>query len=141
MRARVSRLLESLQAHQLQRFFADSMETYVLRHLGTLAAFTAMVPVVYHGARSGGTAHATHPTEYFLSCLHILVQVGMALLELQQYEEAGVAFDGIVEEEPDSLEAWAALGLCMQALGQPDAALACQRQVLRIKLQGGESES
>ena len=32
------------------------------------------------------------------------------------------------------LQAWALLGVCMDALGQADAALNCRREVLRIKM-------
>lgn len=65
------------------------------------------------------------------------LQAATAMLELRMYEEAGVAFDGVVEEDGDALQAWAGLGVCMDALGQPEAALSCQKQVLRIKLGSG----
>ena len=90
--------------------------------MGILAAFTAMLPAVYHGSRDhpsppapapphphpililararsllqscaprptlacaapGTTTRATaDPTEYFLTCLHLLVNVGMACKDL-----------------------------------------------------------
>ena len=106
--------------------------SYSLRYMGILAAFTAMLPAVYHGSRdhhhppppphpplrpralpspelhptpyacphaprlpprttldpthhaaSGTTTRATtDPTEYFLTCLHLLVNVGMACKDL-----------------------------------------------------------
>ena len=45
-----------------------------------------------------------------------------------------MVFFAITEEDPSALDAWAALGLCMGALGQTDAALNCQREVLRLKM-------
>jgi hypothetical protein len=53
-------------------------------YVGILAAFTAMLPAVVCGAAAGGLASeaAQDPTKYFLTCLHLLVQVGMALKDL-----------------------------------------------------------
>mmetsp|Transcript_47988 Transcript_47988/g.155189 ORF Transcript_47988/g.155189 Transcript_47988/m.155189 type:complete len:686 (-) Transcript_47988:287-2344(-) len=62
---------------QLQRFGSDSLDGYVLRHLGILAAFTAMLPAVVRAAPGGAD-----PTEYFLTSLHLLVHVGMACKDL-----------------------------------------------------------
>ena len=58
--------------------------------------------------------------------------VGMALLAMGAHEQAGVVFDGVLDADPDARDSWAALGVCMDALQQPEAALACQRQVLRL---------
>ena len=58
---------------------------------------------------------------------------GMELMEAGRHEEAGLAFEAIIDAHPDAVEAWSALGLCMSVLGQPDAALACQKQVMRIR--------
>lgn len=63
----------------LQRFLSESIDGYVLRYLGILSAFTAMLPAVYHGV---GARANEDPTEYFLTCLHLLVNVGMALRDL-----------------------------------------------------------
>lgn len=63
---------------QLQRFGSDSLDGYVLRHLGILSAFTAMLPAVVAAAPSTGI----DPTEYFLTSLHLLVNVGMACKDL-----------------------------------------------------------
>ena len=49
------------------------------RYLGILSAFTAMLPAVYHGI---GARANEDPTEYFLTCLHLLVNVGLALRDL-----------------------------------------------------------
>ena len=59
----------------LGRFASEALDGYALRHMGILAAFTAMLPAVYHGTSSRA---ASDPTEYFLTCLHLLVNVGMA---------------------------------------------------------------
>ena len=48
--------------------------------------------------------------------------------------QAGVVFFAITEEEPDALDAWAALGVTMDALGQGEIARTCQQEVLRIKM-------
>ena len=47
--------------------------------MGILSAFTAMLPAVYNGASARASAD---PTEYFLTCLHLLVNVGMACKDL-----------------------------------------------------------
>ena len=59
--------------------------------------------------------------------------VGMALLAEGKHDEAGLAFEAVVNVDPDAADSWSALGLCMNALGQPDAALICQKQVVRIR--------
>jgi hypothetical protein len=59
-------------------------------------------------------------------------EAGMALMELGRHEDAGLVFEAVIDAEPDAAESWAALGVCLSALGQPEAALACQRQVLAI---------
>ena len=63
---------------QLQRLGSDTCDGYVLRHLGILAAFTAMLPAVISAAPASGI----DPTEYFLTSLHLLVNVGMACKDL-----------------------------------------------------------
>ena len=60
-------------------FVAGVLDGYVLRYLGILAAFTAMMPAVYHASTAAG---ANDPTEYFLTCLHLLGNVGMACKDL-----------------------------------------------------------
>jgi len=67
-------------ALSLQRFGSDVLDTYVLRYVGILAAFTAMMPAIITGA--AGSSALEDPTKYFLTCLHLLVQVGMALKDL-----------------------------------------------------------
>ena len=65
--------LRSAASHlSLQRFVSESLDGYVLRYLGILSAFAAMLPAVYTGV--GARANAD-PTEYFLTCLHLLVNV------------------------------------------------------------------
>eukprot|EP00966_Prymnesium_polylepis_P230658 5337492-Prymnesium_polylepis.1 len=58
---------------------------------------------------------------------------GMELMEAGRYDEAGLNFEKVINADPDAGDSWSALGVCMSQLGQPDAALACQRQVLRIR--------
>ena len=65
--------------------------------------------------------------------LEVTLRAGLALLALERHEEAGVVLDSILDEAPENGEAWAALGVAMAALGQEEAALSCQRQVLRIR--------
>ena len=57
---------------------------------------------------------------------------GMALVDLRRHEEAGLVFESIIDAEPQARDAWSALGLCMAELNQPEAALACQRQVVAL---------
>ena len=59
--------------------------------------------------------------------------VGLDLMAAGRHEEAGLAFEAIIDADPDAADAWSALGLCMHNMGQPDAALACQKQVMRIR--------
>lgn len=58
---------------------------------------------------------------------------GMALLATGRHEDAGLVFEAVIEADAAAAESWAALGVCMAALGQPDAALACQRRVLLLR--------
>ena len=58
---------------------------------------------------------------------------GMALMASGKYEEAGLAFEQALEHDPDAADTWSALGVCMSKLEQPEAALVCQKQVLRIR--------
>ena len=58
---------------------------------------------------------------------------GLALVALRRFEDAGLVFESLVTDDPERRESWAALGVCMSELGQPEAALACQRQVLQIE--------
>ena len=57
---------------------------------------------------------------------------GMSLVDLRRHEEAGLVFESIIDAEPQARDAWSALGLCMAELNQPEAALACQRQVVAL---------
>ena len=59
--------------------------------------------------------------------------LGIALLALGEHAQAGLAFEGVVGEDPEAAVSWSGLALCMSELGQPEAALACQREVLRLR--------
>jgi len=48
-------------------------------------------------------------------------------------QDAGLVFESVIEADPDAVESWSALGVCMSQLGKLEAALACQRQVLRLR--------
>lgn len=75
-------IVSARTAHlHLQRFASEALDNYVLRYVGILAAFTAMMPAVFTCDASASTA-AADPTQYFLTCLHLLVNVGMALKDL-----------------------------------------------------------
>ena len=65
--------------------------------------------------------------------------IGMDLMAEKKYDEAGLAFEAVINVDPDAVDSWSALGVCMTELGQPDAALMCQKQVLRIR--SGRTES
>ena len=58
---------------------------------------------------------------------------GMTLLGLERFEEAGLVFEEVVNQDPMADESWASLGITMAALDQNEAALACQKQVLTIR--------
>jgi len=76
-----TKYVSASRALSLQRFGSDVLDTYVLRYVGILAAFTAMLPAIMKGA-AGHSEALEDPTKYFLTCLHLLVQVGMALKDL-----------------------------------------------------------
>ena len=57
----------------------------------------------------------------------------MTLLGLERFEEAGLVFEEVINQDPMADESWASLGITMAALDQNEAALACQKQVLTIR--------
>ena len=57
----------------------------------------------------------------------------MALLAARQFQEAGLAFERVIDADPDAVESWSALGVCMAELGETAAAIACQKQVVRLR--------
>ena len=57
----------------------------------------------------------------------------MDLMAAGKFDEAGLAFEAVIDAFPDAIESWSALGVCMSELDQPDAALACQKQVIRLR--------
>ena len=63
MEAAASEAQGTASSLALQRFGSDVLDNYVLRYLGILASFTAMLPAVMHGVAPGGGA-ADDPTEY-----------------------------------------------------------------------------
>ena len=63
--------------------------------------------------------------------------VGIELMALGRHEDAGLVLEGVIEADPDASDSWAALGVCMAELGQPEAAFACQKQVIRAKAAKG----
>lgn len=86
------------------------------------------------GGSSGRRRHpeltANTPPSTTLGTLH---NAGMALLADGRHDEAGLVFESVIDADPDADDAWAALGVCMHELEQPEAALACQKQVVRIR--------
>jgi ABC-type uncharacterized transport system fused permease/ATPase subunit len=76
-------------AQARQTAFFSFLDTYTVRHLGTLSAFAAMVPAVMAADRgatatataavvAGGSGMARDATEYAVTVLHLLVNVGLA---------------------------------------------------------------
>jgi len=88
----------------LQRFLSESLDTYVLRFCGILAAFTAMLPAVID-SHVGAAASSEEPTEYFLTCLHLLVNVGMALKDLVLSHKAAATTRGLATRVAALVEA------------------------------------
>ena len=66
---------------------------------------------------------------------------GMALMAEGKYDYAGLEFEKALDLDNDALDSWSALGVCMSKLGQTEAALVCQRQVLRLQALAGEREA
>ena len=56
----------------------------------------------------------------------------MALRALGRHEDAGLVFEGVIEADEDATCRGRVLSFVSE-LAQPDAALACQKQVLRIR--------
>lgn len=77
-RADFSRLRKVLSAFQTQSALADCLSTYTLRYLSILVAYATMLPAVYYGAPNAIATSGDDPTEYTLTCLHLLVNVGLA---------------------------------------------------------------
>ena len=83
-------LAASTATLQLQRFGSEALDGYVLRYLGVLAAFTAMMPP------STTRRPRRAPTILFLTCLHLLVNVGMAKDLVLSTRPAGARIAGRV---------------------------------------------
>ena len=49
-----------------------------------------------------------------------LAQTARKLRQKSTARQASLAFFDVTEDEPSALEAWASLGVCMDALGQAD---------------------
>ncbi|KAL1521006.1 hypothetical protein AB1Y20_022563 [Prymnesium parvum] len=96
-------LLRTRRLH-FQRFLSEALDGYVLRYLGILAAFTAMLPAVVD-ASAGRSSASDEPTEYFLTCLHLLVNVGMALKDLVLSHKAAASTRGLATRVVTLLDA------------------------------------
>ena len=88
----LERLRASAARLSLGKFGSEALDGYALRYMGILSAFTAMLPAVYHGTSARA---ADDPTEYFLTCLHMLVNVGMACKDLVLSFKALTAARGV----------------------------------------------
>ena len=75
----------------------------------------------------------SRPDSKIATLLDALYDEGMALLREESYEEAGLVFERVIDTDPDAADAWAALGVVMVELDQREAALSCQKQVMRIR--------
>lgn len=114
LQASFLRLRDVVARRQLHTSLSSGLDTYVVRHMGTLAAFAAMVPAVATAQTDGSAAHkALDPTEYFLTCLHLLVNVGIACRDLMlNFRRLATcsALSGRVCELIDELQAGDAAG-------------------------------
>lgn len=88
----------------LEKLVSEALDGYVLRYVGILAAFTAMLPAVIHPCASRSSA-SDDPTEYFLTCLHLLVNVGMALKDLVLSHKAAATTSGLATRVATLLDA------------------------------------
>jgi tetratricopeptide (TPR) repeat protein len=59
--------------------------------------------------------------------------LGKALREAGDREQAGLALERALDFLPDAADVWAELGLVMAEMGQAEAALVCQRQMIRCQ--------
>ena len=64
---------------------------------------------------------------------------GMALVQLGRHEDAVLIFKAVTDADPTAEASWSALGVCLTELGQLEAALTCQRQVLRLRAEATNS--
>jgi ATP-binding cassette subfamily D (ALD) long-chain fatty acid import protein len=101
-------------ALEAQTLLSSTVETYTLRYVGILAAFTAMTPAVYAAAAGGGGAAAAGATEYFLSSLHLLVDLGLCMRDLAGAARVARTVDGLA-------------GRVLRLLADLDAAAAAAR--------------
>ena len=72
-------------------FVSSFLRTYAQRYVGILAAFTALLPAVYNetgaelsaaAALADASVYREGVTTYFLTCLHLLIGIGMAVRDL-----------------------------------------------------------
>lgn len=107
--AAAARVLESRWAGRqaaagqlaVSQAFSSTVETYALRHVGVLAAFNAMIPAVYYNSsHAGGSA-----TSYFLSSLHLLVDLGLGARDAAAAVRAKRSADGIAARVCAGLDA------------------------------------
>jgi tetratricopeptide (TPR) repeat protein len=61
----------------------------------------------------------------------------VALVGLNRHEDAGLLLEQVVAEDDRRAESWAALGLCMAAMGEEQAAMVCQKRVIALAAQQG----
>lgn len=110
MESRFNRLRSLVAVQQFRTGLSSALDTYSVRHLGTLVAFTAMLPAVHseNADVPASSPAVDSPVEYFLTCLHLLVNVGIACKDLvQSFRKlsAAVGHSARVCELLDSLEA------------------------------------
>lgn len=118
-----------------QQLLAGTVETYTLRYVGILAAFTAMTPAVYSAAASGSVA-AAGATEYFLASLHLLVDLGLCMRDLAGAHRVAKTVDGLAGRVVRLLDALAAAEADAAGAAPEAAGSGGGRRVL---VQGGEA--
>jgi len=78
-----AQLCRSNVAFALQKFTSSALDGYVVRYLGILVALGMMTPAL---SKQGRKERVKDPTEFFLTCLHLLVNL------MGAFKDVAVAF-------------------------------------------------
>ena len=137
--ARVDAIIATRANTQLR---SDVLRSFVTRHISVFLGLSAMIPAVYDSAlAANGDAGVAHVTEYFLSALHMMVDVAMGVgkffKSLGPLNEAGAlaeriaALSDVVNSARDEGEA-AATGQSGGGALAEGAALTCDRLCIAL---------
>jgi ABC-type uncharacterized transport system fused permease/ATPase subunit len=76
-----ARVESALVSSHVQHFLGGWLNTYVLRYMGILFSYAALVPALFHG-KGEDTINGVDSANYFLTSLHLLVNIGLSARDL-----------------------------------------------------------